>query len=469
MRIVIQRADIRRDIRRGIGDRDRIIRVGNLTERGGIAQCLGGRQRQGRRAAAGQRDRVHLRIVIQRIDISGDIGRRVGNRDDIVGVRDLPKRGGVVQCLGDRQRQGRRRAAGQRDRAHLRIGVQRSDIRRNIGCRVGNRDRIVRVRDIAERSRIAQCLGGRQRQGRSTAVGQRDRRDLRIGVQRVNVGRDIRRGIGNGNLIRTGDFAQRSGVVQRLGGRQRQGRGAAVGQRDRGDVRISVQRVDIGRDIRRRVDNADGGDLSDDRQRGFIVQNGRRGVGNRDRVATGDLAQRGGVVQRLGGRQRQGWSTAVGQPDRSDLRIGVQRVNIGRDVRRGVDDMERGDLSVGEQRDFVVQYSRHRVRNKNRVRTGDLAQRGGVVQRLLNRECQGRGTAAGQRDRRDLRIGVQRVEIGRNIRRRVDDIDRGDLWVSDVAESLLDRGCNGRGGRSGQKYATRAIGSHRKIRRGRII
>ena len=64
--------------------------------------------------------------------------------------------------------------------------------------------------------------------------------------------RYIRRGVGD--CDRAVDDL-RDGGAYRLGGRQRERRGSAVGQRDRRDIRVRVQRVDLGRDIRRRIDN----------------------------------------------------------------------------------------------------------------------------------------------------------------------------------------------------------------------
>ena len=300
---------------------------------------------------------------------------------DVEGPRigqNLPER---QRCrgAGERERSGRDRPAAQRrgaarsrQRIDVGIAVQPVEIADDGRERVGDRQLVgigVGVGELADRRRVAGQL--RHRDPDRVIVGDGDRSDVRA-VEPVEAARDVGRGVGHRQLIRVrvgvGELADRRRVAGQL--RHRDPDRVIVGDGDRSDVR-AVEPVEAARDI-------------------------GRGVGHRQlirvRVGVGELADRRRVAGQL--RHRDPDRVIVGDGDRSDVRA-VEPVEAARDIGRGVG---------------------HRQLVGHRVGVGELADRRRVAGQLRHRDPD--RVIVGDGDRSDVRA-VEPVEAARDIGRGV--------------------------------------------------
>ena len=273
----------------------------------------------------GQGDPADREVPVQRIEIRRDVRRGIDDvdRGRYRHARQRARVGKHVCCRihhrdrGDLRIRRQGRFGGEhvcgvvddRYRRHLRIGRKGARIGQDVGDGVGYRNRVAGVGDQAQRVRIAERLRGGEIEHRRSGVRQRDRGDRRVTVECIQVGRDRGGRVGDiDRIARVGDLGEESGVADEIGDVERQRRGARVRQRHRGNETVGTKRVDGRGNIRGAV-----GDV--DRERRID-----------------DLRQHRCIADRLRDGQAERRRPAVGQDDLVDRRIRGDRIDVRRDV-----------------------------------------------------------------------------------------------------------------------------------------
>ena len=206
-------------------------------------------QRQRRNAAIRQGDRTEFAVRVQGINSGRDICR---------GVRDDDR---TDFCIGRDGRRLSKDCRGRIDHDcgnKMRVGSESRIVGQNAGRGVEDGDVIIRVRNFAERRRIVERLRRGEVKNWRSAVRQCNRTDIDVGVQSVDGDGDIGRRVGQGDRIgRVGNLSESRRVAECLRRIQAQRRRSAVGQVDRGDLGIAIQRVDVRGHIRSPIGHVD--------------------------------------------------------------------------------------------------------------------------------------------------------------------------------------------------------------------
>ena len=132
-----------------------------------------------------------------------------------------------------------------------RCNVRGSERRHVAGCALDVDGQSGGSVHLRERARVVDCLGGRHDDPLPAAALQRDRSEVGIGLQAVEVQLDIADCVRDGDSEGPGDFAEHARVVGRLSRGQRQS-GDVIAQHDRRHRSVDFERVDVGGDIGRR-------------------------------------------------------------------------------------------------------------------------------------------------------------------------------------------------------------------------